>query len=40
VPPDFRAANVVHEYRTRTRVELVRELEAALQARREWVEHG
>jgi hypothetical protein len=37
---DFGAARVVHEFRTHSRVELVRELEAALAGRSEWLEHS
>lgn len=37
---DFRDARVVHEFRTRDRLELVRNLEAALVTRSEWVEHS
>jgi hypothetical protein len=40
VPLDFSGARVVHEFRTRDRAELVRELEAALVTRSEWVEHS
>ncbi len=40
VPLDFSGARVVHEFRTRDRTELVRELEAALVTRSEWVEHS
>lgn len=39
-PLDFSGARVVHEIRTSDRAELVRELEAALVARREWIEHS
>jgi hypothetical protein len=38
VPLDFRGARVVHEFRTRSRAESVRELEAVLRGRPEWVE--
>jgi len=38
-PLDFRAARVVHEFRTRDRTAWVRELEAAPVSRREWTEH-
>ena len=40
VPLDWQSAKVVHEFRTRERKELVRELEAAFCARDEWVEHN
>jgi len=40
VPLDFRNAKVVHEFRTRSRIELVRELEAVFCIRDEWVEHN
>ena len=39
-PLDFRNARVVYEYQTRARAELVRELEAALVGRPEWIEHS
>lgn len=39
-PLDFRPAMIVHEFRTRDRAALVRELEAALVSRREWTEHS
>jgi hypothetical protein len=37
---DFSESRLVHEFRTRDRVELVGELEAALATRREWVEQS
>jgi hypothetical protein len=40
LPLDFRSAKVVYEFRTRERTTLVRELEAALNRRPEWVEHS
>ena len=40
VPLDFRGASVVHEFHSRDRIELVRELEAALVTRDEWIEHS
>ena len=40
VPLDFSEARVVHEFCTRDRAELVRELEAALVTRDEWIEHS
>ena len=40
VPIDFGRVRVVHEYQTRLRADLVRELEAALANRREWIEHS
>lgn len=40
VPLHFGNARLVHEFRTRDRAELVRELEAALRARPEWIEHS
>jgi len=40
VPLDFSESRVVHVVRTRDRAELVRELEAALATRREWVEQS
>jgi hypothetical protein len=39
-PLDFRGARVVHEFRTRIRAELVRELEAVFRGRPEWLEHS
>jgi hypothetical protein len=40
VPLDFGASRVVHEFRTRDRAELLRELEAALITRSQWIEHS
>lgn len=40
VPLDFSESRVVHEFSTRNRSELVRELEAVLIAREEWIEHS
>lgn len=40
LPLDFRGARVVHQFRTRECAELVRELEAALVTRPDWVEHS
>jgi hypothetical protein len=40
VPLDFSESRVVHEFRTRDRSELVRELEAALVTREEWIERS
>lgn len=40
VPLDFRNAKVVHQFRTRSRVELVRELKSVFCIRDEWVEHN
>jgi hypothetical protein len=37
---DFHGARVVHEFRTRARPELVRELEEVLRGRPEWIEHS
>lgn len=40
VPIDFRNARVVHEFSTRIRLELVRDLEAVFCIPREWVENN
>ncbi len=40
VPLDFRNARLVHEFSTRDRIELVRELEKSLRGRSEWIEHS
>ena len=40
LPLDFQEARVVHQFRTRNRAELVRELEAMLATQREWVEQS
>ncbi|MBA4189498.1 MAG: hypothetical protein C0467_16035 [Planctomycetaceae bacterium] len=40
VPLEFKDSRVVHQFLTRERAELVRELEAAFVTRREWVEHS
>jgi hypothetical protein len=40
LPLDFRDARMVHEFRTRSRGELVREIEGVFRRRPEWVEHS
>ena len=40
VPLDFRDSTIVHDFRTRSRTELVRELEEVFRIRDEWIEHN
>ena len=40
LPLSFADARLVYEFRTRDRLEVVRELEASLRTRSDWVEHS